>query len=183
MLEEYLMRHENIIYLDKEIIEHQNVLFYGATTWTDFNVNDRQTKIDAVRTMVDYDLTYIEDPNDVMGVRKLNPDDVYEDHLDAVRNLQYARIEAREHDKKLVVMTHHAPSAQSIIARYKNDPSSAYYYTDLEQHMDDPVVLWVHGHTHRSAEYRVGSTLVGCNPRGHVKYPNPEFTIKGIDIT
>lgn len=28
--------------------------------------------------------------------------------------------------------------------------------------------LWVHGHVHRHADYRIGRTRIVCNPRGHV---------------
>lgn len=28
-------------------------------------------------------------------------------------------------------------------------------------------VLWVHGHTHASCDYRIGRTRVVCNPRGY----------------
>lgn len=34
--------------------------------------------------------------------------------------------------------------------------------------------LWVHGHIHRSLDYRVGGTRVVCNPRGY-PHENPRF--------
>lgn len=27
--------------------------------------------------------------------------------------------------------------------------------------------LWIHGHVHQTADYRIGQTRVICNPRGH----------------
>jgi len=32
-------------------------------------------------------------------------------------------------------------------------------------------VLWVHGHTHSSHDYRVGGCRVVCNPRGYQPAP------------
>jgi hypothetical protein len=40
------------------------------------------------------------------------------------------------------------------------------------------VDLWVHGHTHDSFDYRVGTTRVLCNPRGYARdgmVENPRF--------
>jgi Predicted phosphoesterases, related to the Icc protein len=35
--------------------------------------------------------------------------------------------------------------------------------------------LWVHGHVHSAADYRVGNTRVLCNPRG---YRRPDWAEK-----
>lgn len=74
---------------------------------------------------------------------------------------------AAPHDGESVVVTHHAPHARSLW-----DPHAdlrwcyASDLTDLFLHGSPD--LWVHGHVHTRADYRVGSTRVVCNPRGHV---------------
>jgi predicted phosphodiesterase len=71
---------------------------------------------------------------------------------------------------KTVVVTHHAPSMQSIATNYANSPMSAAFASNL----DDLVVkadLWIHGHTHTAFRYQVGEDPskghVVCNPRGY----------------
>jgi Icc-related predicted phosphoesterase len=36
-------------------------------------------------------------------------------------------------------------------------------------------LLWVHGHIHHRADYRLGSTRVVCNPRGYPEEPGEGF--------
>ncbi len=65
-------------------------------------------------------------------------------------------------------MTHHAPLPESL-----PDPHADMrwcYASDLRDlvHARGPD-LWVHGHLHHAADYRVGPTRIVCNPRGHVE--------------
>jgi hypothetical protein len=69
-----------------------------------------------------------------------------------------------------VVVTHHAPSRQSIHPRFAGSPLNACFVSDAERLMGvERVVLWIHGHTHDSFDYTVGGTRVLCNPRGYAK--------------
>ena len=70
-----------------------------------------------------------------------------------------------------VVVTHHAPSPQSLHPRFANAALSACFVSDVEYLMGkDRVALWVHGHTHDSFDYTVNGTRVVCNPRGYAKH-------------
>ena len=59
-------------------------------------------------------------------------------------------------DKKIVVVTHHAPSMKSIQGRYVTDVLSAAYASPLEDFIKahDNIKLWTHGHIHNVAEYK-----------------------------
>jgi predicted phosphodiesterase len=78
-----------------------------------------------------------------------------------------------------VVITHHAPSRQSIHPRFADSPLNACFVSDLERLIDGSRArLWVHGHTHDSFDYAVNGTRVVCNPRGYAKNgvnENPRF--------
>ena len=81
------------------------------------------------------------------------------------------------------MVTHHAPSIRSIADRYKLDPVSAAFASN----MDDFILeyqprLWIHGHTHESFDYKIGKTRVVCNPRGYAsteenKRFRPDYTL------
>lgn len=70
-----------------------------------------------------------------------------------------------------VVVTHHAPHPASL-------PDAAMdlrwcYASDLGGLIDHGRPdLWVHGHLHDRADYRLGATRIVCNPRGHVEEPS-----------
>src|SRR5690606_859556 len=69
-----------------------------------------------------------------------------------------------------VVITHHAPSLQSIHARFAGSLFNPAFVSDAEWLLKGGRVrLWIHGHTHDSYDYRVSGTRVLCNARGYVK--------------
>ena len=69
-----------------------------------------------------------------------------------------------------VVITHHAPSRQSIHPRFADSLLNACFVSDAERLVDGSrAQLWVHGHTHDSFDYVLNGTRVVCNPRGYAK--------------
>jgi len=74
----------------------------------------------------------------------------------------------RQHfDGKTVVVTHHLPSMQSVVDRYKDSPLSACFASELDC-LFGKMDLWIHGHTHDNLDYTANGTRVICNPRGYV---------------
>ena len=80
-----------------------------------------------------------------------------------------------------VVVTHHAPHPLSL-------PPGGFalahcYASDLGRMIRDrQPPLWIHGHIHSRADYRIGATRIVCNPRGHIeedsaKTFDPSFVI------
>ena len=59
----------------------------------------------------------------------------------------------------------------SVWAQDKTDASN------LDEIVENSgAALWLHGHTHVSQDYWIGSTRVVCNPRGYAGYElNPDF--------
>ena len=79
---------------------------------------------------------------------------------------------------RCVVMTHHAPSFQSIAPAYVGNLDGAYASELYNPYKSDPMpVLHVHGHVHDSFDYMLGDeTRILCNPHGYVPLDtNPNF--------
>lgn len=76
-----------------------------------------------------------------------------------------------------VVLTHHMPSQQSVHPKYEGSPLNRFFVCDVEWLIKDrQPKLWIHGHTHESCDYVIGTTQVVCNPFGYVAYEeNPAF--------
>lgn len=167
----------NIHFLDDEELVIDGIRFLGGTLWTDFKLfgpyNAEHAKLDAQFAMNDYKtIRYGSDH------RRLLPSDTLEMHEKTVSFLK-ERL-AQPFDGKTVVVTHHAPSPQSVASQYKNDKLSPSFASDLEYLMGEPVVLWIHGHVHNCNDYEVNGTRVVSNPRGYQSsrghYPeNGEF--------
>lgn len=67
-----------------------------------------------------------------------------------------------------VVVTHHLPSRRSIDPLYEGHDTNCFYVNELDDLIrhHEPA-LWIHGHTHASQDYQIGSTRVVCNPYGY----------------
>jgi Icc-related predicted phosphoesterase len=77
-----------------------------------------------------------------------------------------------------VIMTHHTPSMMSVGPKFHGDRTNMFFHNELDSFILDlekKPALWVHGHTHESSQYRIGDTLVVCNPRGYPGENKPEY--------
>lgn len=97
-------------------------------------------------------------------------------HAESVMFIKRMRVECVEKGRKLIMLTHHAPSFKSCAgeesaAEVKNahtgDAFDCAYATPLEHLMGEPMVLWAHGHTHLPVKYAVDGTRVYSNPVGY----------------
>lgn len=162
--------------LDCNAVVVDGVRFLGCTLWTDFELaidTPEGPRRDAPRgmamagaRMADYRcIDWLE-----AGVpRKLRPKDTLLLHHRQRAWLERALSEA--FDGPTVVVTHHGPHRGSLAPRFAADWVSTGYASELPAHFFEVPVLWVHGHTHSSHDYRVGGCRVVCNPRGYQPAP------------
>ncbi len=75
-----------------------------------------------------------------------------------------------------VVVTHHLPSERSVAPRFRGDPLNAFFVCAMDELIEAKrPALWIHGHTHDSCDYQLGSTRVVANPYGYPKEENPGY--------
>lgn len=154
---------------------HQgNVRFLGCTLWADHRLyaspEEREEAL-AVATRLVADFSRI----------RLAPD-FPDTFTPAVSQLLFdssvawlERQFARPHRGPTVVVTHFAPSRGSIHDRFAGSPVNACFVSDLEARIRHwQPRLWLHGHTHDSFDYTIGSTRVVSNPRGYAPKGKPE---------
>lgn len=155
----------NIHMLENDHVEIDGVVFLGATLWTDFRLNGDVVlaEVTAQTGMTDFRRIRV-----TPSYRRFRPADARRFHAESLQWLVQETGAAR--GKKVVVVTHHAPSPQSISLRYRNDPLNPAFASNLEPFVAaSNAALWVHDHIHQHSDYVVGSTRVIANPRG---YPN-----------
>lgn len=159
-----LSRNSNIHVLENKSIEIDGIVFHGATLWTDFSIFGNPRK---------YGMICQEKMNDYKRIRlnpsysKLRSIDTYRIHNESIRWLTQSLNEYRNQTN--VVVTHHAPSVQSIPKKYQNDPVSSAYASNLEDLiLEHQPKMWIHGHIHEPKEYRIGQTQIICNPQGYI---------------
>jgi Calcineurin-like phosphoesterase len=163
---------DHIHVLNDDQIIIGRVRFLGSILWTDFALFGEGERFFAMqqarRQMTDFSIIQ-------NGGRQFTPEDAIQLHT-ASRDWLAAML-AEPLDGKTVVVTHHAPSSQSVHPRYARDLLTPAFASNLENLMDgDRPALWVHGHMHESYDYEVYGTRVVCNPRGYApRALNPEF--------
>lgn len=153
--------------LERDMVIIDGTRFLGSTLWTDFAIKgsgaEKQLAMFAAREQVqDYRLIRV-----APSYKRLHPQDTVEWHE---RSVAWLRRKLDEpFDGKTVMVSHHAPHLKSD--PWINNLTPA-YLSDLSYMMDgESLHLWIHGHTHVTADYVVHGTRVVSNPRG---YPGVE---------
>jgi Icc-related predicted phosphoesterase len=163
-LREECDKYPNVYFLERDTKRIDDVLFLGATLWTDCNKHDPLTMHALGDMMNDFRIIR----NDYAGYRVMTTKDICERHRNT---LQYFKtVLADNKDTKCVVVGHHSPSYKSIHPQYAHDQiMNGGYHSDLSEFiLDHPQIkLWTHGHTHHHFDYMLGDTRVVCNPRGY----------------
>jgi predicted phosphodiesterase len=144
------------------------VRFLGATLWSDFRIfGDEPTRASSMAGAAKLIRDFQRISVDPERSRLFTPQDSR-----ALFDRTAAWLDARlqqAFDGPTVVITHHAPSPQSIHPRFAGSLLNGCFVSNLEHLMGgERVRLWIHGHTHDSFDYTVRGTRVLCNPRGYV---------------
>jgi predicted phosphodiesterase len=69
-----------------------------------------------------------------------------------------------------IIVSHHAPSYQSVNDKFRGNPYNFCFATELSKQilsLEKKPKLWIHGHMHDACDYMIGETRVICNPRGY----------------
>ena len=155
--------------LDDDEIVIDGVRFLGSTLWTDFLLfgggDARGAAMVSARHLIrDFSRIRTGDAEDALFTPE-NSVELCQRHAAWLDR----RLEAM-HAGPTVVITHHAPSPQSIHPRFADSLLSACFVSNVEHLLSvERTQLWIHGHTHDSFDYTVHGTRVVCNPRGYVK--------------
>ncbi len=152
----------NVILLEDAMHVEDNVAFIGATLWTYLN------PIGAHHAMAYMNDFRIIKKQDGALVRRFRPEDANIVHETSKHFIKTAAQLAHENGQKVVVITHHGPSYQSVHARYKDSMMNDAFVSNLEPLIETiHPVLWIHGHVHDPFDYMVDETRVIANPRGY----------------
>ena len=141
--------------LDNEYIDIEDQRFYGGTLWTNMACGNPLSMMQVEQGMNDFKLIKYK-------YRRFHPRNAIEQHLKFLDGLNACYV------PNMIVISHHAPSYQSVSDYYKGDPLNAGYASDLDHIiMTGKIKAWVHGHMHDTSDYMIGETRICANPRGY----------------
>ena len=148
--------------LENDYVKIKDWVFLCCTLWTDFRNENPLEMMEASRYLNDYKVIRIGS-----NYRKLNPDDTLGFHKKSKQFLLDTL--PMFENQKVWVLSHHAPSYQSISTKYRMETTNGAYAS----HLDDLILnntqikYFSHGHTHESFRYHIGGCEIICNPRGY----------------
>lgn len=182
MIADTVKQFPNIHYMNDTAIElNDEWVLLGTTLWTSAKNADPIVVTDLRWGMNDF---HVIAKATQYGFEEIfTPMDMYDIHNNSMKWMK-SQLEKYK-DKKVMIMTHHAPSYESIQGGYRshiNGNMNHGYYTDLESFILDNqhIKYWFHGHTHASSDYMVGETRVLANAQGYPVEPNPNFNPKFV---
>jgi hypothetical protein len=176
----------NITLMENDAVEYGGVVFLGATLWTNANNNDQLTLYTLKYGMNDYKV--IKTHNKSADIyHKLTPETTVATH---VKTLNWLRQTLPQYaGRKVVVITHHAPSFMSISEQYRGPGDhhmNGGYASDLSEFiLDHPQIkVWWHGHVHSRHDYMIGTSRVLANPRGYKGHEQcaEDFEVLTIEV-
>jgi predicted phosphodiesterase len=137
-----------------------DVLFVGATFWSDFELFGNRS--DAMRQAADVMHDYRKIRKNSYAER-LRPADTVARHF---RSREFiARTVRATPARRKVVISHHGCVRETLRAGMEHDIISAAYVSDCPELLDG-VDLWIYGHTHESRDFTIGSTRIVSNAKG-----------------
>jgi predicted phosphodiesterase len=161
----------NVHVLQNDSIQIGDVVFIGATFWTDFDLfGDPEYAMQvAAETM-----------NDYRKIRlgryqyRLRPHHTLQRHQESrdfiTRELRKEKTGAR------VVVTHMGPHPLAIRRGFERDIASAAYTSDCSDLLNMGVDAWIYGHTHETENRLIGTARVIANAKGYGPWMPAERT-------
>lgn len=179
---------DGVCLLQDESAFFGDILFVGATLWTDYALNatpeaGRQRDLDIAHALnacggmlADHTAIAVDDTM----LERWQPEHALAAHRHS-RALIYSTLR-KGYGGPTVVVTHHAPHPASIDRQFEGSPLNPAFASDLGDLVwETQPCMWIHGHMHNSSAYAIGETQVICNPRGY-RDENPGFD-PGLVVT
>lgn len=174
---------DNFHVLEKNCIEIDDVVFLGATLWSDFENGNPLSMMHCQRYINDFRVigarakSRLHDPfPDAPG---FSPLDALEEHRATRQWLATGMARTNAAGKKMVIVTHHGVAPPSVNPKFIGSPTNGAFVSDLsELLMAGRPRLVIHGHVHDSVDYTLGDPghpiRVIANPRGYTKKKNTQ---------
>jgi predicted phosphodiesterase len=159
---------EGFYYLNNRVAEFENFRIIGSTLWASADTLsidplDGPVFSDSVDYFVRQKLEFMIDFTSIHG---FNVDKMAEKFK---KNYEFIIEQcSKPFNGKTIVATHHAPSFESCLARYRENITNHAFASELDFVIEmNDIDYWLHGHMHNSSDYMIGDTRVICNPRGN----------------
>lgn len=147
--------------LENEKVIINEYVFIGMTLWTDFE-GDKNKKYCVETLSNDYEVIRTD-----TNYRKLKTLDVINAHNNSKK---YLNKELKNHRKdKVFIVTHHAPSFESLSIKDKSKLIHTSFYSDMSKIINryPQINYWIHGHVDTENDYIINKCRILSNTHGN----------------
>lgn len=162
-------------YLENDIHIVDDIVFIGCTLYTDFNLYNPTRDPRRQKDYMNIIQSSLNDFRHVMcevdeNIQRVTAYDYLMWHNESITYIE--KICQEYPDKKIVIISHHAPSKKSIAPQFQYGMESRYnagYASNLEWLIKKykNIRLWVHGHVHCDNSYKIRQCRVISRPFGY----------------
>lgn len=157
----------NVHVLEDDFVDVEDIRFHGCTLWTDFSIFGNPVKFGMYCQPKMNDYKAIKREPTYSKLRTL---DTFKFHQLSKQWLKESL--EKSPTQKNIVVTHHAPSINSVPEIYKDDPITSAYASNMESFIEEHKPdFWIHGHIHTPVRYFINKTEIICNPHGYMDEP------------
>lgn len=165
--------------LNPGVTEVAGTRIIAATLWTDYRMRQRDGDNVIIRRACE---NIMNDHKRIRwgygNFRPVRADDLASLHLK--HKTYISEVLQRPFDGPSLVMTHHAPSEQSVKFRAVTELVDHAYASNLEEFiLDHAPEMWIHSHTHNREDYSIGPCRVVSNAKG---YPDQDNGFDALEV-
>lgn len=159
---------KNFYYLNNSVVEFDNFRIIGSTLWASagtlsIDPLDGPVFSESVDYFVRQKLKFMIDFTSIHGFSVDKMAERFKKNYEFIVNEC-----SKPFDGKTIVATHHAPSFESCLSRYRGNETNHAFASEMDCLIEmNKIDYWLHGHMHNSSDYFIGDTRVICNPRGN----------------
>lgn len=156
-MEEISKKISNVHFLNNSYYDLEDIRIVGSTLWSD----------------IDPDAPSINDQHQLVGI------DTVKIHKESVEYLEKV---INESDRKVLVMTHHLPSYEMVMEKYRGNfwkKYNTHFYSNVDHLFKKPVCAWVCGHSHGFLKKEINGIPCYMNAFG---YPTEKCENVSLDF-
>lgn len=177
----------NFTLLNGNSVDIDGVEFWGHTMWTDYANGHPNVMMACQYGMNDYRKMYLKNIDQIEYIDRMKPNwkdsvKVLPEFLLGIHQGAREKLAKTIHDskpkRKMVVITHHAPSVECVAGQYRTSGDINFaYYAKLDHLVESPKVShWIHGHTHHNTNIKTAGGTIVSNQIGYIGHEDREAT-------
>lgn len=149
----------NVHFLHNSYVDIDDIRFIGSVLWTE--LKNPKALVNDARSIQEFTVDHF--------------NQIHEENKTFIRNTIE---QSRDENKRIIMITHHLPSYELIDQSFvKYGDYNQCFASSCDEFINDPVILWIYGHTHLPNVQMINNIKCVANPIGYPgELAKPNYT-------